>query len=257
MEARHADTIERASGDGARRGDARDGGRGVHHLPPSGTASGRTPVVLVHGYIEGNGVWGPMQNRLRQAGYQSGDITNIAYDTTGLGAASAAATAAGRLATAVDAALTFARTHGNPSATRVDIISHSYGSMVSRYCMALGQCAGKVDHWISLAGADGGTQIAVIPQLLGSGSGAAMAPNSATVQQLQAPQAVSAITTQGVKVRVFWSENDGVIVPPRNSLWPTPAAPDPAANVMDNSVSHLNIFSDPEIITQALAFLTT
>lgn len=109
--------------------------------PPNGQASVHTPVVLVHGYIEGKVIWPKMIKSLKGAGYQDGDITNFAYNTTGLGQKSAAATAADKLATAVDAAIAHARQNGNPTATKVDIISHSYGSLVSRYCMALGRCA--------------------------------------------------------------------------------------------------------------------
>jgi triacylglycerol lipase len=227
-------------------------------VPPSGAASGRNPVVLVHGYIEGNVIWGTVQSRLKQAGYQAGDITNFAYDTTGAGAASSAPTAAAKLATAVDAALAHAHANGNPQADKVDIISHSYGGMVSRYCIEIGACAGKVDHWVSLAGADGGTTIAVLPQLFGQGSGAAMAPNSATVQLLKAPDNVAKLVNQGVKVRVFWSPNDGVINPAQNSQWPNPEHPDPAANVeVAGTITHLNIFNDAGVITQTIAFLGT
>jgi triacylglycerol lipase len=227
-------------------------------VAPTGPSSGKTPIVLVHGYIEGNIIWGSMQTQLKGAGgYTAGDITNFGYDTTGAGQASAAATAAGRLATAVNSAISYARANGNPNASKVDIISHSYGSLVTRYCMALGQCQGKVNHWVSLAGADGGTQIAAIPQLLGQGSGTAMAPNGATVASLKTPQAIQTIRSQGVKIRVFWSQVDGIISPARNSQWPTPTNPEPGVNVMNNAVTHLTIFNNPQIMQQTIAFLRT
>jgi len=83
--------------------------------PPNGQASTKNPVVLVHGYIEGNVIWPKMIKALKAAGYKDGDITNFAYNTTGLGQASAAETAANKLATAVDAAIQHARQNGNPS----------------------------------------------------------------------------------------------------------------------------------------------
>jgi triacylglycerol lipase len=227
-------------------------------VPPSGQASAKKPVVLVHGYIEGNIIWGTLQTSFKAAGYKTGDITNFAYDSTGANQASAAATAATALGRSVDAALAYARANGNPSATKVDIVSHSYGSMVTRYCIALGSCAGKVDHWMSLAGADGGTSIAVLPALIGQGSGRDMSPNSATVQLLKRPENIQKIKDQGVKVRVQWSPNDGIISPARNSLWPSPENPDPAANVqLPGTVNHLNIFNNQAAIAETLRFFGT
>lgn len=226
--------------------------------PPTGRASTRNPVVLVHGYIEGTAIWSNMIDALKAAGYTAGDITNFAYNTTGAGQASSAATASNRLATAVDAALTHARQSGNPGAAKVDIISHSYGSLVSRYCMALGRCAGKVAHWMSLAGADGGTEIAQIPQWLGQGSGAAMNPDGPTVTQLHTPQAIDAIRSQGVKVMVQWTMTDGIIIPARNSQWPGPDDPDPCCNrQLPDGVSHLTIFSNPDAIDFTVRFLAS
>jgi triacylglycerol lipase len=224
--------------------------------PPNGQASTRNPVVLVHGYVEGNIIWGPMINGLKAAGYRDGDITNFAYDTTGAAQASSASTAAGRLATAVDAALAHARANGNPNAAKVDIISHSYGSMVTRYCVAVGQCRGKVGHWVSLAGADGGTSIAVLPALIGQGSGVDMSPNSQTVNLLRQPQNIEAVRSQGVEILVQWTPNDGIIIPPQNSQWPTPANPDPCCNrQLPGTINHLNIFSNAEVISNTITFL--
>jgi triacylglycerol lipase len=226
--------------------------------PPNGAASGKTPVVLIHGWLEGASIWGTMINRLQQAGYKQGDITNLSYNTTGTGQASAPPTAAAKLSQAVDAAIAYARANGNPGATKVDIISHSYGSMVTRYCMAIAQCAGKVAHWVSLAGADGGTTIAAVPQSLGQGSGAAMVIDSPVVQQLRSPQAIEAIRSQGVKIRVFWTNTDGVINPAQNSQWPTPQNPEPGVNVqVADGISHLNIFSNAGVIAQTITFLGT
>jgi triacylglycerol lipase len=225
--------------------------------PPSGPASGHTPVVLVHGYVEGNAIWPRMISGLKADGYRDGDITNFAYNTTGAGAASAAATAADRLATAIDAAIAYARRNGNPGAAKVDIISHSYGSLVSRWCMALGRCAGKVAHWMSLAGADGGTNIAAIPAALGQGSGAAMNPNGQTVAQLHTPEAIAAIDAQGVKVMVQWTMTDGIIIPARNSQWPGPDNPDPAHNREVTDVTHLTIFNSQDVIDFTIRFLRT
>jgi triacylglycerol lipase len=221
--------------------------------PASGQVSGKTPVVLVHGYIEGTSIWGPMQNALKAAGYKSGDITNFGYDTTGAGAKSSAQTAAGELAKSVDAALAYAKSHGNPGATKVDIVSHSYGGMISRYCISVGGCAGKVAHWMSLAGADGGTSLGSVPALLGEGSGD-MAPNSAVVQLLKRADTVQSVLAQGIKIEVQWTSSDGVIIPAANSQWPSPQNPDPAANKQIDGLNHMSILSNAPVLAETIRF---
>jgi triacylglycerol lipase len=225
--------------------------------PATGRSSGRTPVVLVHGYIEGTSIWGAMEAGLRAAGYRSGDITNFAYDTTAPGPGSSARTVAARLAATVDTALSFARAHGNPDATKVDLVSHSEGGLVSRYCIELGDCRGKVSHWMSLAGADGGTALGTVPAVLGEGSGD-MSLNSAVVVALRQPQNVRAVLDQGIRVEVQWSPGDGVIIPPQNSQWPDPQHPDPPANrKLPATINHLTIFSNAAVIAETAKFLTT
>jgi triacylglycerol lipase len=226
-------------------------------VPPTGNASAKTPVVLVHGFIEGNIIWGTMQDSLKARGYTTGDITNHGYDTTGSGAASSAQTASNNLGKSVDDAIAYSRSHGNPGATKVDIISHSYGGLVTRYCIELGPCAGKVNHWVSLAGADGGTSIASIPALLGEGSGVDMSINSPTVMSLKSSANVQKLLSQGVKVHVWWSNNDGIISPAVNSQWPSPEAPNAANNTRNDNVNHLNIFNDAGVIGQVVQFLGT
>jgi len=224
--------------------------------PATGQASMKTPVVFVHGWFEGNTIWGPFQNALLAAGYKSGDITNFGYNSTASGNASSAATVAGQLGTAVNQAITFAKAHGNPNATKVDIISHSYGGMVSRYCLELGGCNGKVAHWVSLAGADGGTAIASIPAAIGEGSGKDMSNNSAVVQQLKSPANVQKAISGGTTVHVFWSKSDGVINPAKNSQWPSPENPDPASNTeLGSDINHMNIFTNQQVIAQVIQIL--
>jgi triacylglycerol lipase len=224
-------------------------------VKPSGQASTHTPVVFVHGWFEGNTIWGTYKNALTAAGYKNGDITNFGYNSTASGNNSGAATIAGQLATAVDAAIAYAKANGNPGASKVDIISHSYGSMVSRYCFELGGCAGKVNKWVSVAGADGGTAIASIPAALGQGSGRDMSNNSQVVQQLKAPANVQKAINDGVQVMVLWSTTDGVINPATNSQWPSPASPDPASNRQLTGVNHMSILTNQEAVSACVAFL--
>lgn len=207
-------------------------------IRPSGTPSGRTPVIFVHGWNGNETLWNSAVQQFKDAGYSSGDITVLYYDSS-ISAEAAAAT----LATEVDYLRTYT---GQP---KVDIISHSFGSMVTRQCIELGGCAGKVKHWMSLAGADNGTSIAGICAAI-QASCADMAGQTATIANLQA--AWGQIAAQGVKVEVQWSANDGVISPATNSKNPAPAV-----NVeVSSSLGHNDLPADRGVIAESIAFFT-
>jgi pimeloyl-ACP methyl ester carboxylesterase len=212
-------------------------GAACQTIRPSGPPSGRTPVVFVHGWSADEAVWDEAVAAFKQAGYTDGDITVLYYDSS-LSAADAAAT----LATEVD------HLRAYTGKSKVDIVSHSYGSMVTRYCIELGGCQNEVDHWMSLAGADNGTSTAVFCSILGQASCLDMSGQTPTIANLQA--AWSQIATQGVEVEVQWTVNDGVIVPATNSQNPAPAV-----NVeVDSALTHNELLADPGVIAETLAF---
>lgn len=206
-------------------------------IRPSGPPSERTPVVFVHGWNGSETTWDAAVAQFRSAGYTSGDMTVLYYDS-----ALSAADAAAVLATEVD----HLRSYTGKS--RVDIVSHSFGSMVTRYCIELGSCAGKVEHWMSLAGADNGTAIAGFCTILGQASCLDMAGQTSTIADLQVawPQ----IAAQGVEVEVQWTPNDGVIAPATNST-----NPPPAVNVeLSGSLTHNDLPADAAVIAETIAF---
>lgn len=210
-------------------------GSACQTIRPSGAASGRTPVVFVHGWSADETMWEPAVAAFKAAGYTDGDMTVLYYDS-GLGAADAAAV----LATEVDHLRSYT------GKARVDIVSHSYGSMVTRSCIALGSCAGKVNHWMSLAGADNGTATAIFCAF--QPSCADMAAQTPTIANLQTawPQ----IASQNVKVEIQWSANDGVIVPATNSQNLAPAV-----NVaLPGAPAHNDIPKDAAVLNETIAF---
>src|SRR4051812_30280345 len=107
-------------------------------IRPTGTPSGKVPVIFVHGWNEDETIWNTAVTTFEAAGYSSGDITQIYYDST-----KAAKDASVTLATEVN----YLRSY--TGASKVDIVSHSYGAMVTKYCVESGGCAGKVAHWMS------------------------------------------------------------------------------------------------------------
>ncbi len=207
-------------------------------IRPTGTPSGKTPVVFVHGWSADETTWNAAVDHFKAAGYTAGDIDVLYYDTS-LSAADASA----KLATEVDYLKTYT------GKAKVDIVSHSFGSMVTKYCIEKGACANKVSHWMSLAGADNGTSTSAICAPV-QASCADMAGTTTTIKDLQA--AWGQITTQNVKVEVQWSTNDGTIVPAENSKNPAPAV-----NVSVNSaLGHLDIPKDATVLTETVNFFT-
>jgi triacylglycerol lipase len=205
-------------------------------IRPTGAPSTHNPVIFVHGWNANETMWDTAVSTFTAAGYRSGDITVLYYDSS-----QSAQAAAATLAAEVDHLRSYT------GKAKVDIVSHSLGSMVTRYCIELGSCAGKVGHWMSLAGADNGTAIALLCSAF-LASCADMAGQTPTVANLQAawPQ----ITTQRVKVEVQWSAGDGVIIPATNSENPAPAT-----NVeVDSSLSHNEIPDDPGVLAETIAF---
>jgi pimeloyl-ACP methyl ester carboxylesterase len=211
-------------------------GTACQTIRPTGTPSGRTPVVFVHGWNADETLWNTAVEQFHDAGYTTGDITVLYYDSS-----KAANEVAALLAAEVD------HLRAYTGQAQVDIVSHSYGSMVTRYCIELGGCAGKVDHWMSLAGADNGTSVAGFCAFF-SASCADMSGQTSTIADLQAawPQ----IAAQGVEVEVQWSVNDGVIVPATNSQNPAPAT-----NVeVSASLAHNDLPADAGVLAETVRF---
>jgi triacylglycerol lipase len=206
---------------------------------PTGTPSGRTPVMFVHGWNAQPSTFDAAVSAFKARGYSTGDIENFGYDTS-----LSASAAASKLAAEVD----YLRTYTNKA--KIDIVTHSYGSMVVKYCIEKGGCKNKIAHWMSLAGADNGTSTSLFCAPL-QASCKDMAGQTTTIADLQA--AWSQISTQGVKVEVQWSANDGTIVPATNSKEPAPAV-----NVeLNSSLTHLDIPGDAGVINETLRFLGT
>lgn len=135
---------------------------GLATLPasPAGAAA-KDPVVLVPGFTTGPIIdtgYFPLRDRLRSAGY---DVTLLTYPDYGLGDIR---TNSARLASTVAAVK--ART----GATKVDIVSHSMGGLVSRYYVKNLGGAANVDSLIMLGTPNYGTNLANIAEFLTFGS---------------------------------------------------------------------------------------
>ena len=127
---------------------------------PAGAAA-KDPVILVPGFTTGPVIatgYHPLRDRLRNAGY---DVTLISYPDYGLGDIR---TNSARLASTVAAVK--ART----GATKVDLVSHSMGGLVSRYYVKSLGGAASVDSLIMMGTPNYGTNLANIAEFLTFGS---------------------------------------------------------------------------------------
>lgn len=197
-------------------------------------ANGRNPVILVHGFSGKAANWDTVKQALIAGGYSADQIVAITYDTF----YQSNVRSAELLGAKVNEVLS------RTGASKVDIVSHSMGSLNSRYCVKFAGCAGKTERWISLAGANLGTGVANYCSFFVTCR--EMVPGSAVLTKLNAAPAVPA----GTKWTTLWSPGDRIIVPATNTVIPG------ANNVQVNSsISHLGILQDAGVIAQVQRLL--
>ncbi|RSS56239.1 triacylglycerol lipase [Streptomyces sp. WAC06614] len=196
----------------------------------------RRPVVLVHGYNADPGVWGSLRSDLRAAGWTDADLFSWGYDTH----QSVNEVLSGQLAGYVD------EVRRRTGADRVDIVSHSFGSLVSRWYVKFGGGAGTVDHWVSLAGPNHGTSTAWACALWDQAC-RDMTPNSYVQKNLASGDE----TPGAVKYATFWSTCDEVVNP--DSSVPLAGA----ANTGVGCLQHNDLLGDPGTKAGVRAFLAS
>jgi triacylglycerol lipase len=192
------------------------------------------PVIFVHGFVENSGIWATARQSFQQSGYPAGLLFAWDYDTV----LTNNETTSRNFGAYLDSVLR------QTGAQQVDIVSHSMGSLSTRHCIKFGSCAGKVRNWVSLAGANKGTDVAGLCFFLAPCQD--MIPGSPFLQRLNA----APLLPVGVEWSTFWTPNDGIIVPATNTVL------EGAVNTQVNpALNHLNIFSDATVLDQVKAQL--
>jgi triacylglycerol lipase len=118
----------------------------------------KNPVILVAGLSSPAFALDPLQARLRGDGF---DVTEFALPGLGFGDIAASAAA---LKTKV------AQVLAAKGATKVDIVAHSEGGLVSRYWMKFLGGSGQVGTYVSLGTPQHGTAVANILAFIGGGN---------------------------------------------------------------------------------------
>ncbi|WP_307813458.1 triacylglycerol lipase [Streptomyces sp. N35] len=186
----------------------------------------RTPVIFVHGYNADPGVWGSLREDFKSSGYTDAELFSWGYDTD----QSVNETLSGRFAEYVDDVRT------QTGADRVDIVAHSFGSLVTRWYIKHGGGLGEVDDWVSLAGPNHGTSTAWACALW-SQACRDMTPGS----YVQDGLAEGDETPGAVSYATFWSNCDEVINP--DSSVPLTGA----ANIAAGCLKHNDFLGDDAV----------
>jgi triacylglycerol lipase len=189
------------------------------------------PIVFVHGYGRTADDWSFMIAQFKAAGWTDAELHTVSY-----GVLQSNVSIADMIKTKVDSILS------HTSASKVDIVAHSMGSLSSRYYIRnLGGDA-KVDAWVSLGGPNHGTSTSndcgLTPCL-------EMRLNSSFLTALNSGDE----TPGNVRYATWWSPIDQTILPNSSVLLTG------AANTQTSAIGHLNPVSDLTVFTQVKAFI--
>ncbi|MFD4315611.1 esterase/lipase family protein [Streptomyces sp. NPDC058548] len=207
----------------------------VRAQAPVRSAVAHTPVVFVHGYNADPGVWGGLREDFKADGYTDAELFSFGYDTH----RSVNEVLSGELAAYIEGV------KRQTGAARVDLVSHSFGSLVTRW-YAKHDPAGQVSvaHWASLAGPNHGTSTAWACALWDQAC-RDMTPGSYVQKGLAAGDE----TPGTVRYATWWSHCDEVINP--DSSVPLTGATNNAAGCL----AHNDLLGDDTVSQGVRAFL--
>lgn len=207
----------------------------VHAQAPSRSAAAHTPVVFVHGYNADPGVWGGLRADFKADGYTDAELFSFGYDTH----RSVNEALSGELAAYIEGV------KRQTGASRVDLVAHSFGSLVTRWYVkydAAGQSS--VARWASLAGPNHGTSTAWACALWDQAC-RDMTPGSYVQKGL-----ATGDETPGTGRYATWWSNCDEVINPDNSV-PLTGAANNAAGCLD----HNELLGDDAVSQGVRAFL--
>lgn len=205
----------------------------VQAAAPPNTAinAEKDPILFVHGFISDASVWDAMVARFQADGYTK--LHTFSYDYTKSNAL-----------IAEDVKAQVQKIQAATGSAKVDVITHSMGSLSSRYFIKNLGGEGKVDDWVSLAGANHGTWAASVPECW-TVSCKEMIPGSAFLAELNADDE----TPGKVNYGTFYSATDGIIIPYQSTILSG------ATNTQTKDIGHNEMLDDADIYAQARDFV--
>ncbi len=205
----------------------------VAFLPsfPAQAATAHQPILFVHGWNSSGATWNEMLASFRAVGYSDSELFAISYNTS-----QSNVTTAQQLQTKVD------EIQAQTGWATIDVISHSMGSLSSRYYLRNLGGQSEVDAWVSLAGANHGTNTANF--CLGAGC-KEMRPRSSFLNALN-----SGDETPGpVRYRTWWSPCDTTINPDSS------VSLTGATNTKTACIGHSDMLTDDTVFSQVNVFV--
>ncbi|PYP79673.1 MAG: lipase [Gemmatimonadetes bacterium] len=208
------------------------GGKPKPPPPPPPTLT-HDPILFIHGWNASSSTWSTMVSRFTADGWTSNELVNWSYNYR-----QSNATTAAQIQQKVDSIL---RATG---ATKVDIITHSMGTLSARYYVRNLGGDGKVDALVSLGGANHGTTTA---GLCFDVSCVEMRPNSTFLNNLN-----STDETWGTpRYATWWSDCDEVINPHSSVVL------NGAVNTQTACMSHSSLHEDAVVYQQVRDLVNT
>lgn len=193
---------------------------------------GQDPILFVHGYLESASLWKTMISRFEKDGYPSSYLSTYSYNTS----QSNKVDAEKEVKSHVESLLK------STGATKVDIISHSMGSLNSRWYIKFLGGESKVDDWVSLGGPNHGTETA---NFCFSTSCVEMRIGSTFLKELNATDETPGVVNYGT----WWSPCDEIINPDSS------VALSGATNTETACISHTALTTDETVYKQVREFV--
>jgi triacylglycerol lipase len=199
-------------------------------MAPS-AAFGQDPILFVHGYVESASLWKTMISRFEKDGYSKSFLSAYSYNTSQSNKVDAEL-----VKTEVEKLL---KTTG---ASKVDIISHSMGSLNTRWYIKFLGGESNVDDWVSLGGPNHGTETA---KFCFSTSCVEMRVGSTFLKELNEGDETPGIVNYGT----WWSPCDEIINPDSS------VALAGATNTETACISHTALTTDETVYKQVREFV--
>lgn len=197
-------------------------------------AAGPRPVVFVHGYSGSSSNWTSARSVFAAAGYTSSQLFAYEYNSYG-----------NNVRNAQGLASFVSTVKQRTGASKVDIVNHSMGGMVSLWYLKQLGGAASVAHLASLAGANHGTTVAVACVVFVTCQ--QMIPGSSFLDTLASGDETPGSTRYGT----WYSRCDGVIIPYTSTVLSG------ATNNQASCQTHLGFLADTRVLGAVRSFLAT
>lgn len=196
-------------------------------------AMAKDPILFVHGWSESSSVWKTMIANFEKDGYAKSELSAYSYNSNTSNKTLAETEVKSRVEALKKAT----------SATKVDIIAHSMGSLNTRwYIKFVSGGEANVDDWVSLGGPNHGTDTA---NFCFSAACVEMRIGSTFLAELNAGDETPGAVSYGT----WWSPCDSIINPDSS------VALSGATNTKTACISHSALMTDSTVYTQVREFV--